>query len=571
MERKKQIGIVVGIERLASNPLDCWVYIEQGENIQLDDIVLIETIDSGGEIRKLYGIVDEMQKTLEGADFASDAKLYPGILPTNLAEVAHVSILRVEPQTFNPPNPGAAVFQASGEDFNQALYKDEMEHSFPLGHTRQGLANQEVIYGNFEFLDGTRGAHINISGISGVATKTSYATFLLKSIYTHLDKDVAPNTKAIIFNVKGEDLMYLDHKAPDGKITENHIEMYDLMGLKPEPFDSVQFYSKPLKAGVKRKDSRDNRLLLRWSLEEFCEQEYIRLLFTEDDFGNTQIEQFVNLAATKLKEEYSKDNEISNCTNITDLIELINKNTNPGQDTSPSSDGIIPGKWLKNPRQANEGTWAAFIRRLNNAGQFVKDILDNDKNDSGINWKENANITVIDIHQFHARAQRFIVGIVLQDIIQHREATDQGDRNNPIFIVLDELNKYAPKDSSSPIKEYLVDIAERGRSMNIILIGAQQTASEIEPRVVANSAFRVVGRLDAAESEKSEYGYLSQAAKTRTRLLQPGTMMVTQPQIPIPILLQFPFPAWATNKSAMPSDARKSRQDIKNDLENKNE
>ena len=137
--------------------------------------------------------------------------------------------------------------------------------------------------------------------------------------------------------------------------------------------------------------------------------------------------------------------------------------------------------------------------------------------------------------------------------------------------MLDELNKYAPKDSSSPIKEYLVDIAERGRSMNIILIGAQQTASEIEPRVVANSAFRVVGRLDAAESEKSEYGYLSQAAKTRTRLLQPGTMMVTQPQIPIPILLQFPFPAWATNKSAMPSDARKSRQDIKNDLENKNE
>ncbi len=45
--------------------------------------------------------------------------------------------------------------------------------------------------------------------------------------------------------------------------------------------------------------------------------------------------------------------------------------------------------------------------------------------------------------------------------------------------MLDELNKYAPKDSSSPIKEYLVDIAERGRSMNIILIGAQQTASEI--------------------------------------------------------------------------------------------
>ena len=32
-------------------------------------------------------------------------------------------------------------------------------------------------------LDGTRGAHVSISGISGVATKTSFALFLLYSIF----------------------------------------------------------------------------------------------------------------------------------------------------------------------------------------------------------------------------------------------------------------------------------------------------------------------------------------------------------------------------------------------------
>ena len=53
--------------------------------------------------------------------------------------------------------------------------------------------------------------------------------------------------------------------------------------------------------------------------------------------------------------------------------------------------------------------------------------------------------------------------------------------------MIDELNKYAPREGSSPIKEVLLDIAERGRSLGIILIGAQQTAREVERRIVVNS------------------------------------------------------------------------------------
>ena len=50
-----------------------------------------------------------------------------------------------------------------------------MATRLPAGLSR----DDEPLYLNLEFLDGTRGAHVNISGISGVATKTSYATFLL--------------------------------------------------------------------------------------------------------------------------------------------------------------------------------------------------------------------------------------------------------------------------------------------------------------------------------------------------------------------------------------------------------
>ncbi len=43
------------------------------------------------------------------------------------------------------------------------------------------------------------------------------------------------------------------------------------------------------------------------------------------------------------------------------------------------------------------------------------------------------------------------------------------------FVVLDELNKYAPRHGSSPIKEILLDVAERGRSLGIILAGVCHT------------------------------------------------------------------------------------------------
>jgi len=114
------------------------------------------------------------------------------------------------------------------------------------------------------------------------------------------------------------------------------------------------------------------------------------------------------------------------------------------------------------------------------------------------------------------------------------------------FIIVDELNRYAPRDGWSPIRERFLEIAERGRSSGTILIGAQQTASEVERRIVANPAFRIVGRLDAAEAERAEYGFLPPTLRQRAAILTSGRMIVSQPDIPTPVPILFPMPAWAT-------------------------
>jgi uncharacterized protein len=59
----------------------------------------------------------------------------------------------------------------------------------------------------------------------------------------------------------------------------------------------------------------------------------------------------------------------------------------------------------------------------------------------------------------------------------------------------------------------------------------------------------VVGRLDSAEAAREEYGFLPSVQRQRATILKPGTMIVSQPELPVPLVLEFPFPAWATRAS----------------------
>ena len=157
-------------------------------------------------------------------------------LPVEVSYAAHVQVTRLDPEVFVPPHPGTPAQVVRGEAYQKALYFDQMEHKVAIGLTRTG----EPIYANLEFLDGTRGAHASISGVSGVATKTSYATFLLYSLFhsESLGSD-AVNSKALIFNVKGEDLLWLD--TPNLRVTETARTQYQRLGLPWVHFKAFGF------------------------------------------------------------------------------------------------------------------------------------------------------------------------------------------------------------------------------------------------------------------------------------------------------------------------------------------
>lgn len=537
-----EVGVVLG--SMDSSPLEFWVGV-YGENLlQLDDLISAEITTPQGDKVTFYGIVDQVRKRFEGIQFDGDTlRASQGVLPVELSYAAHISVTRILPEVFVPPDPGCKVRLLSGESFQRALFFDRMEDRVPIGSTRSG----EPIYANLEFLDGTRGAHASISGVSGVATKTSYATFLLYSLFHSptLGTD-ATNAKALIFNVKGEDLLWLD--KPNAQLGEQQLNEYQRLGLPAGPFRSVGLFAPVRKrSAVPMPDTGSRHQGIQpycWTLRQFAKEELLRFAFVEGGDPRSQLATLILRIERKLvkaaKEGDADDPGITleghRCDGFDELVELLDGDTLDaiGGNTAP-------------------GTLDAFRRRMYGAREHMGHLIrgDNAARDLNIRWQDN-QVTVVDIHSLHATAQMFVVGVLLKRLMQHKE--NQGTSRPLLFVVLDELNKYAPRSGWSPIHDVLLDIAERGRSLGVSLFGAQQTASEVERRVVANAAMKVVGRLDSAEAERGEYGFLTPVARRRATILSPGTMIVAQPEIPTPILLHFPFPCWATRQSEVAAE-----------------
>jgi len=542
------VGRVLGTQD--AMPLEFWVGVEEGQYLQLDDVVEVETPLPDGSLVRLYGVVDLARARHEGAKFDSDVFLVEkGVLPATVAQAAHVRVTRVEPEVFVPPLPGQPVRRAQGLRRAEALFFDGMERKIPIGLSRDG----EPVFANLDFLDGSRGAHVNISGISGVATKTSYATFLLHSLFrSGALGGAAANAHALVFNVKGEDLLFLDQ--PNVKLREEDRSAYAKLGLPAESFEGAQFLAPVRRSSAERLPATGSRgegvQSFFWTIREVVSDRLLRFLFAETEDEASQLSFVVDrievkLAAAARAKGTAKDPWIEvegrRIENFDALVEVLTD-----RDPDSMEERSLAERWAS---PAAPGTVAAFERRLHAAARHVGHLIRGRdvgrRDEHRLDWTK-MQTSVVDIHALHDRAKRFVVGAVLKRMFEDKESL--GTARPLVFVVLDELNKYAPREGSGPIKEMLLDISERGRSLGIVLIGAQQTASEVEGRIVANAALRVVGRLDPAEAERPEYGFLTAAGRARAGILKPGTMIVLQPEIPTPLLLRFPFPAWATRK-----------------------
>ncbi len=576
-----RIGLVDG--SVESDSRTFHVVLEPTTLIQLDELVAVATELPGGAQVTHYGIVTELRSRFEGADLPSDTgRVVDRTLPAEHVRRAEVRVLRVVPELFVSPHAGAPATRALGEHRTVALFEDEMTRGkLPVGLDLGGA----TVYADMRFVDGRSGGHISISGISGVATKTSYALFLLYQLLeTEQGMELLggragrESVRALVFNTKGEDLLHLDRPNAEFAGRPEEREKWRTLGIeRPGPFRSVRLYaprqsgdSGSIVANVQTRRTADVNPY-GWTPEQFIREQLLQFCFSSDDERSTQVgfvEQQVRIQLLRRLRRLEGD-----ATGAVVIAEAVPPNTsyNPDrlaerepadasagtghvmrdfgdlidllEEVVAEDDEGLMNAWFG---RAQSGTRQAFLRRLLRLRRHIGPLIG-----CGLEpvSAENAKLHVVDISTLHDDAQRFVVGALLDRVWREK----QGTGRTPLrFVVLDELNKYAPAHGFSPLRDLLVDIAERGRSLGVLLIGAQQAASAVAQALPRNASLKVAGRLDASESDA--YRFLTPALRERATRFMPGTMVVSQPIVPEPIPVRFPFPPFATNPDEAAED-----------------
>ena len=416
--------------------------------------------------------------------------------PRQGANVAEVAVLSNSSDIYMPVQSEARVRFADEAGIHNALGIDSMREKeererrtvrLPAGVIRMSNGSEAVAYLDADYVLGPEAAHMNVSGISGLATKTSYIMFLIQSILQTLD---ASRIATILLNVKYDDLLHI-HEA--GSLTPEEHELWARLGLRAEPFarDRVHY-------------------LLPWGRNS-------QTTGRPNTFGDPPISH--QKYAYSLRETANKlDLLFSQVPDPWDTIGALLGEVMNGIQNDESrfrrvrnwDDLLIGPPLMEEGRPQSIGRFVRLLRRVvrtRQSGIFVPQLSTRMvRLDQAIGGLQGGHTYVVDIARLQPDEQTLVFGDVLRTIYElysgESGIDEEEELPEKVIVFVDELNKYAPasaRGQDTPILEQVLDIAERGRSFGIILFSAQQFLSAVHPRVTGNAATKVLGRTDSAE------------------------------------------------------------------------
>jgi hypothetical protein len=344
----------------------------------------------------------------------------------------------------------------------------------------------------------------------------------------------------IILNVKQADLLQIDQRR-EKKFSIKEMEMWEALGLEPKSFDSDKVhYFLP-----RGRDGQANSFL-----EPNFYQTYAYDLESTADK--------LDLLFAQIPDAYFTLESI-----IGEIREGI-RNREPEFRSVHSWDNLLNGKPLFDPEKhapvsrwrgihgSSIGVFRRHIRRMvktTQSGIFVGGLSTHEKvlSDEILNT-QGGHVYVIDIARLYEHEQMLVFGDLLRTIYSLK-AEPPEERTIPapekIIFFVDELNKYSPKgERTAPLTQNVLEIAERGRSLGVILISAQQFMSAVHSRVTGNCATKIIGRSGSAEVLQADYGFLDREIKSNVTRLSKGELLLSHAVYRQPIKIIFPKPAF---------------------------
>ncbi len=539
------IGRVVATERKPNTTHEFHFWTGHDAPIGIGSIVRVVA-----EGQSVYGVVVEGFSYTDllsplhdyiGADADPEAQARaPSARPE--IRLYSAAVLRREPEEPVQPVPMGAVFLADQHDVVVGLRMDsfvggERDTGIPLG-LYTGGGQEARVYLDADFLLGPEAAHLNITGVSGLATKTSLVEFLLASVFRHMPP-AKGSVAAVCFNVKGPDLLFLDQP---GDLEESDLRMYDLLDVAPVPFPNVRYFAPYRADGWNLNTLRTHQSLiervepLRWGLKEVMQ--FSEVLLTRDDL-DAKADALVDFIRDRvLDQPFGPDSGHLLARNH--LVRTFRDLEVWFDDVLAYCEQNGTDRWMTH----HTATIRKVRNRLNGIVSRAHGLVVNDDAVSDLPWGafEDRAVYVVDVANVEPEAQDLVFARVVSKL---REGLESGTLGvNHVIVFADELNKYAPSDGPDTyVRKMLLDISERGRYLGLVLFGAQQFRSQVHRRVVGNCGSAVYGRMDMDELATPGYAVLSHATKTKLASLPKGDLMVRHPHFTQPVFVRFPKPA----------------------------
>jgi hypothetical protein len=437
----------------------------------------------------------------------------------------------------------------------------DSEHKIPMllhenGNEVDGVPQRTPLYVDADYLMGPEAGHLNITGMSGLSTKTSHALFTISSIFqTVKDKKVA----ALMFNVKGADLLFLDkpcfppeddpelaaryERADQKGLPQEAREMYEALGLTMEPFRNLRIFA-PLTHGG---DSKGESVVYPSDIP-VKKLNTLRTARGEDANVHPIVWDLADVLphAGRIFDPTDYDDKFRGFVEylISERVESMKAFYGEIDKAFDYFDENEGSSYWNGHHQA---TIAKVRNRFDGLPSKCQGLLVNGRVDykdcpSVEDRFEPNEMRVVDISRLSGIPQDLVVTKVVKSIWEKAERNELGV--DKLIIFVDELNKYAPSGSkTSSLKDTLVDISARGRHLKLTLFGAQQFRSKVDDEVVGNTATSLYGRTGDEELTNASYRSFSQTVREELLQLEKGRLLLRHAHYAVPVFGRFPRPA----------------------------
>lgn len=454
--------------------------------------------------------------------------------------VASATVLSNTADVYMPVPSERIVSFAQPSEIQQALGTDVLlaerrQDAIPAGLIKMTNGAAAVAYLDRHYVLGPESAHVNISGISGLATKTSYAMFLLQSILqTAPDKE---KIAVIILNVKQADLLQIDISDP--QLQPEQQDLWRKLGLEPKPFENVHYLLPRNERGEPNTYSPVPRTYTLYGYDLAGTADKLDLLFSNIADPSGTIEGIYGEIMTGILANESEFRDVHGWNSLLDFIFTIQQSRK---------------HWKGMFATTSMGMFRRHLRRIVRTRQ-TGIFPESRAGDEALLSEELTNIQggstyVVDIAKLADDEQTLVFGDILRTIYAIKSEavegrTEQSAIPEKVIIFVDELNKYAPGGGKeSPITQQVLDVAERGRSLGVILISAQQFMSAVHPRVTGNSATKIIGRTGSSEVNAPDYRFLDQDIRSSVTRLAKGDLLISHAVYRQPVKVTFPRAAY---------------------------